>query len=141
MTQIYHDELQHQTTHEIKKILASLDGSIENITPLIGVCMSLCDRIASLEEQVQKIQPGETRKGKIVQLNTEEQTITLREQIREASRLAEKQDTSGDFNSMSWLDLELENNPKSFDDFFDRAWDELPETEQAQRSIAIRSVL
>jgi len=158
--QIDYDDLKNQTTHEIKKLLTSLDGSsfdgstldgsFENINPIICICMSLCDRIAHLEEQVQKIKPektnepvktSETEKKEIVKLNTQEQTITLREQIQEASRIAEEQDTSGDFNPMSWLDLELENNPESFDGCFDRAWDELPETEQAQRSNAIRKVL
>jgi 4-oxalocrotonate tautomerase len=71
----------------------------------------------------------------------EEKVASLMEHIREAAKVAEKEDTSGDFNAMSWLDLELEDNPGSFDGFFDTSWDELSETEREKRSIAIRRVL
>jgi len=42
---------------------------------------------------------------------------------------------------MSWLDLELEDNPESFDGFFDIAWNQLSEDERGKRAMAIRSVL
>jgi len=42
---------------------------------------------------------------------------------------------------MSWLDLVLEENPESFDVFFNTAWAELSEDEMVERSVAIRKVL
>lgn len=71
----------------------------------------------------------------------QEKITTLKEQIREAARIAEKTHPNDDFNAMSWLDLELEDSPESFDGFFDKAWNELSENEKGQRIIAIRSVL
>lgn len=70
-----------------------------------------------------------------------EKTTLLMKQVREAAQVAEKTYESDDFNAMSWLDLELEDNPGSFDDFFDRAWDDLSAAEQEERLAAIRSVL
>ncbi|MCP3889509.1 MAG: hypothetical protein GY702_11660 [Desulfobulbaceae bacterium] len=46
-----------------------------------------------------------------------------------------------DFNAMSWLDLLLEENPESFDVFFDKAWADLSENEMLERNVAIRKVL
>jgi len=46
---------------------------------------------------------------------------TLKEQVREAARVAEEQCSNEDFNAMSWLDLVLEENPESFDVFFNKA--------------------
>lgn len=66
---------------------------------------------------------------------------TLKEQVREAARVAEEQSMNEDFNAMSWLDLLLEENPESFDVFFDKAWAELSETEMLERNVAIRKVL
>lgn len=65
----------------------------------------------------------------------------LKEQIREAARVAEEMCMHGDFNAMTWLDLALEDNPESFDCFFDTTWSELSENERNQRAYAIREVL
>ncbi|MCP4552768.1 MAG: 4-oxalocrotonate tautomerase [Bacteroidetes bacterium] len=70
-----------------------------------------------------------------------EKMVNLMEHVREAVKVAEKEDTSGNFNAMSWLDLELEDNPESFDNFFDTLWNELSYAEREKRTIAIRSVL
>ncbi|MCG8633018.1 MAG: tautomerase family protein [Desulfobacterales bacterium] len=61
--------------------------------------------------------------------------------VRGAAEAAVAEDTTGHFNPMSWLDLELEDNPQSFDPFFDTPWDELPDEEKAKRMMAIRRVL
>jgi 4-oxalocrotonate tautomerase len=66
---------------------------------------------------------------------------TLKEQVREAARIAEAQCMHEDFDAMSWLDLRLEENPDSFDSFFDTSWNELSENERHERTIAIRKVL
>ena len=66
---------------------------------------------------------------------------TLKEQIREAAMVAEKEDMSGDFNAMSWLDLLLEENPESFDSLFATGWAESSEDERMERAAAIREVL
>jgi 4-oxalocrotonate tautomerase len=66
---------------------------------------------------------------------------TLKEQIREAARVAEQEDISGDFNAMSWLDVLLEDNPESFDSLFDTGWAELSEDKRMERAAAIREVL
>ena len=65
----------------------------------------------------------------------------LKEQIREAARVAEEMSRDTDFNAMSWLDLELADNPEVFDCFFDIAWNGLSQDEQAKRATAIRRVL
>ncbi len=61
--------------------------------------------------------------------------------VREAAEAATREDTTGNFNPMSWLDLELEDNPHSFDSFFDTPWDELSDEEKGKRMMAIRRVL
>lgn len=61
--------------------------------------------------------------------------------VRAKSETAMQEDTTGYFNAMSWLDLELEDNPGSFDDFFDKPWDESSDQEKADRVMAIRRVL
>ena len=66
---------------------------------------------------------------------------TLKEQVREAARVAEAQCMHENFDAMSWLDLTLEENPDSFDSFFDTTWNELSEKERQERTIAIRKVL
>lgn len=66
---------------------------------------------------------------------------TLKEQIREAARIAEEQCVNEEFNAMSWLDQLIEDNPESFDDLFDTRWNELSENERQQRIVAIRKVL
>jgi len=138
-----YDDLNNKTTREIKKLLDSLDESIETLSPLISICMTLCDRIVNLEDQVQLFKNGEPEAVKIekIQPNAGKKTINLKEQIREAAMAAEKQDASGEFNAMSWLDLELENNPGSFDCCFDRRWDELSGNEQGKRAAEIRRFL
>jgi len=70
-----------------------------------------------------------------------EKKTGLMEYVRQAVSTAEKEDISGGFNAMSWLELELEDNPNSFDCFFDFSWHELTDTEKETRAIEIRSVL
>jgi hypothetical protein len=65
----------------------------------------------------------------------------LKEQIREAARLAEAVSMPGDFNAMSWLDFALEDDPQFFDAFFDTSWEELSEDERKKRALSIRKVL
>ena len=60
-------------------------------------------------------------------IDKENTVATLKEQIREAAGVAEKEDMSGDFNAMSWLDQLLEDNPESFDSLFATNWAELSE--------------
>jgi 4-oxalocrotonate tautomerase len=71
----------------------------------------------------------------------ENTVATLKEQVREAARIAEEQCMHEDFDAMSWLDLVLEEHPESFDIFFDKTWDELSENERQERTVAIRKVL
>jgi len=66
---------------------------------------------------------------------------SLMEHVRKTVKLAEKEGTSGDFNAMSWLDLELEDNPESFDKFFDIPWNKLTDEKRNKRSIEIRRFL
>lgn len=66
---------------------------------------------------------------------------TLKEQIREAARIAKETSAPDEFNAMSWLDLLLEDNPESFDSLFGRTWNELSEEERAERAASIRDVL
>lgn len=61
--------------------------------------------------------------------------------VREAAESAAQYNTTGDFNPMSWLDLELEEKPNSFDLFFDTPWDELSDEEKGNRMMAIRRML
>ena len=61
--------------------------------------------------------------------------------IRNAAKFAEKEDSSDNFDAMSWLDLELEDNPESFDSFFDIPWNELTGSERERRNIEIRRLL
>ena len=77
------------------------------------------------------------------ELKTKKQNDTpnLMEYVRTSAALAASEDTSGMFNPMAWLDLELEDNPQSFDPFFDTPWNSLSEQEQAQRMMAIRRTL
>lgn len=70
-----------------------------------------------------------------------EKIDSLMEHVRDVVAVADKEDTSGNFNAMSWLDLELEDNPESFDGFFDTHWNELSDAEKDKRAIAIRRVL
>ncbi len=65
----------------------------------------------------------------------------LMDQVRAAAELAQNSDTSDQFNAMSWLDEELEDNPGSFDNFFDTPWNELSENQKHKRAMAIRKVL
>lgn len=61
--------------------------------------------------------------------------------VRQASEEAQTQDESGYFNAMSWLDLELEDNPHRFDPFFDTPWSDLSDSEKQKRAVDIRRVL
>ncbi|MDD9301594.1 MAG: tautomerase family protein [Desulfobacter sp.] len=70
-----------------------------------------------------------------------DKTLNLTEHVRNAAELAARQDTSGIFNPMSWLDTELEDNPASFDPFFDTPWEKLSERGQGERMKAVRRVL
>ncbi len=66
---------------------------------------------------------------------------SLMDYVRQAAALAAEDDTSGMFNPMSWLDLELENNPHSFDPFFDTPWNELSDQKKGERMMDVRRVL
>ena len=70
-----------------------------------------------------------------------EKKASLMEYVRQAASSAEKEDTSGGFNAMSWLEIELEDNPHAFDNFFDVPWNELADAEKETRAIEIRRVL
>jgi 4-oxalocrotonate tautomerase len=61
--------------------------------------------------------------------------------VRQSAAQAQREDTSGFFNPMSWLDLELEEKPRQFDSFFKQAWDTLTDAQKADRAKKIRSVL
>ena len=61
--------------------------------------------------------------------------------VRETTETAAQEDTTGDFNPMSWLDLELEDNPNAFDLFFDTPWDELSDAEKGNRRMVVRRLL
>jgi 4-oxalocrotonate tautomerase len=66
---------------------------------------------------------------------------SLMNHVRNAAKLAEKEASSDNFNAMSWLDLELEDNPESFDSFFDIPWNELTGSERERRTVEIRRLL
>ena len=67
--------------------------------------------------------------------------INLKNEIREAARVAEQTCETNDFNAMDWLDLLLEDNPESFDCLFTSAWADLSENERSERAMAIRRAL
>jgi len=71
----------------------------------------------------------------------EQEASNLMDNVREAARIAQKEDTSGHFNPMSWLDMALEDNPEIFDEFFDIPWNELSDEQKEKRSVSIRRVL
>ena len=66
---------------------------------------------------------------------------SLMEYVREAAERAASEDTSGVFNPMEWMDLELEDHPDSFDPFFDTPWHGLNDPEKGERMMAVRRVL
>jgi len=76
-----------------------------------------------------------------IKKDKKEKKSSLMESVRKAASNAANEDTSGYFNAMSWLDLELEDNPNSFDSFFDIPWNELTDKEKETRAIEIRSFL
>lgn len=76
-----------------------------------------------------------------IKKDKKEKKSSLMESVRKAANNAANEDTSGYFNAMSWLDLELEDNPNFFDSFFDIPWNELTDTEKETRVIEIRSFL
>jgi len=61
--------------------------------------------------------------------------------VRGACEQAAKESTDALFNPMSWLDLELEDNPQSFDPFFGTPWDELSDDKKGDRMMAVRRKL
>lgn len=61
--------------------------------------------------------------------------------VRGSAQLAEKEDSTGFFNPMSWLETQLEENPQIFDNYFDKPWNHLSEDEKGKRAVAIRRVL
>ncbi len=65
----------------------------------------------------------------------------LMDQVRAATELAQNSDSTGQFNAMDWLDGELEDNPGSFDSFFDTPWIELSDDQKYKRAMDIRKVL
>lgn len=65
----------------------------------------------------------------------------LMEHVRGAAKIAEKENTSGNFNAMSWLDLELEDNPESFNNSFGTPWHELSDADREKRRMAVRRIL
>jgi len=71
----------------------------------------------------------------------EEQVPDLMAYVRGAAERAAAEDGSGMFNPMAWLDQELEDNPGTFNPFFDTPWDELADSEKADRMTAVRRVL
>jgi uncharacterized protein (TIGR00369 family) len=70
-----------------------------------------------------------------------EKKTNLMEYVRKNANIAEKEDTSGSFNAMSWLELELKDNPNSFNSCFDFSWNKLTDAEKEIRASEIRSVL
>lgn len=68
-------------------------------------------------------------------------TPSLMEYVRDAAARAAGEDADGMFNPMSWMDLELEENPQSFDPFFDTPWNELSDQEKGERMMAVRRML
>ena len=65
----------------------------------------------------------------------------LMDYVRGAAQIAGKEDTTGVFNPMSWLDLKMEENPHGFDPYFEKPWDTLSDEEKGKRAAAIRQVL
>ncbi len=65
----------------------------------------------------------------------------LMDYVRGAAPTSDTEDTTGNFNSMSWLDMELEDNPHGFDPYFNRPWDTLSDEEKGKRAAVIRQVL
>ena len=76
-----------------------------------------------------------------VEPEKEAESDKLMTYVRNRAEAARQQDTTGYFSPMSWLDLELEDNPASFDGFFDKPWQSLSEEEKAKRAMVIRRVL
>ncbi|MDY0220721.1 MAG: tautomerase family protein [Desulfobacterium sp.] len=68
-------------------------------------------------------------------------TAGLMEYLLGAAERSGQEDADGMFNPMSWLDLELEDNPDSFDPFFDTPWNELPDQEKEERMMTVRRML
>jgi len=66
---------------------------------------------------------------------------SLMNQVRVAAEIAQNSDTSDQFDAMSWLDEQLEDNPGSFDSFFDTPWNELSDDQKNKRAVEIRRVL
>jgi len=71
----------------------------------------------------------------------QEETPSLMEYVRASAALADEEDSGGMFNPMAWLDLELEDNPDSFDPFFDTPWHGLSDQEKEERMMVVRRVL
>lgn len=71
----------------------------------------------------------------------EKEAKDLMAYVRQASELGQTQDETGYFNAMSWLDLELEDNPHQFDSFFATPWNDLSDSDKQKRAAEIRRVL
>lgn len=139
---MFYEELKEKPLDELKAFLLLMDDSGNN--PMNAVCMALCDRIAGLEAKIRKLEKAgpELLVPPVPEPGGTDDTDALREYVREAARIAARENTSGDFfNPMSWLDLELEDNPGRFDRFFQTPWHELSEEAREGRLMAIRRVL
>jgi len=85
--------------------------------------------------------PGYNPFAQKAEAKTQEETPRLMGHVRASAALAAEEDSSGMFNPMAWLDLELEDNPDSFDPFFDTPWHGLSGQEQGERMMAVRRML
>ncbi|ACN17430.1 conserved hypothetical protein [Desulforapulum autotrophicum HRM2] len=68
-------------------------------------------------------------------------TAGLMEYLMDAAARSGQEGADGRFNPMAWLDLELEENPHSFDPFFNTPWNELSDPEKGERMMAVRRML
>lgn len=68
-------------------------------------------------------------------------TQSLQDFVRSSAAAAEQNESQGNFNAMSWLDLMLEDHPHMFDEFFDKNWHVLTDKEKQQRTAEIRKAL
>ncbi len=77
----------------------------------------------------------------VTEPDEDKKETNLMDHVRASAELAQNSNTSGDFNAMAWLEEQLEDNPDSFDSFFDTPWNELSDDQQYKRAMAIRKVL
>lgn len=138
-----------------KKILADkICEDIIAVTECNEAAVSIAFEEFEQEEWAEKVYRPDILEGKGVlvkkpgynpfartQPAKENQNEELISNVRKAAEMAAREDTSGNFNPMSWMDIELEDNPGSFDLFFDTPWDELSDEEKQNRMITIRRAL